>query len=138
MNEMLEKPFTDEKVMDALSQMCPTKAPGPDGLPAVFYQKHWHMVKEGVLATCLHIFNSQGSLTPLNHTYIALIPKIGKPRKVTDFRPISLYNVIYRIIAKSIANRFKQILHKIISPMQNYPWAVIWKRIEDLAPLICG
>ncbi|KAH9768956.1 reverse transcriptase domain-containing protein [Citrus sinensis] len=119
MNEMLEKPFSAEEVMDALSQMCPTKAPGPDGLPAVFYQKHWHMVKDGVLATCLHILNSQGSVTPINHTYIALIPKVRKPRKVTEFRPISLCNVIYRIVAKSIANRFKQILHKIISPTQS-------------------
>ncbi|KAH9656688.1 reverse transcriptase domain-containing protein [Citrus sinensis] len=108
-----------EEVLEALSQMCPTKAPGLDGLPAVFYQKHWHTVKEGVLTSCLHILNSQGTIGPLNHTYIALIPKIGKPRKVTDFRPISLCNVSYRIVAKTVANRFKQVLHKIISPSQS-------------------
>ncbi|KAH9734317.1 reverse transcriptase domain-containing protein [Citrus sinensis] len=119
MNESLGAPFTAEEVLEALSQMCPTKAPGPDGLPAVFYQKHWHTVKEGVLTTCLHILNSQGTIGPLNHTYIALIPKIGKPRKVTDFRPISLCNVSYRIVAKTVANRFKQVLHKIISPSQS-------------------
>ena len=119
MNEILEEHFTAEEVMKALSQLCPTKAPGPDGLPAVFYQKHSHTVKEGVLTTCLHILNSQGTIASLNHTYIALIPKVGKPRKITDFRPISLCNVIYRIVAKSIANRFKQILHKIISPSQS-------------------
>ena len=104
---------------EALNQMCPTKAPGPDGLSAAFYQKHWNEVKEGVLTTCLHILNTQGILAPLNYTYIALIPKKGKPRRVTDFRLISLCNVIYRIVAKSIANRFKQILHQIISPMQS-------------------
>ena len=82
-------------------------------------KKHWHQVKEGVTTTCLHILNKQGTITPLNHTYIALVPKIGKLRKVTEFRPISLCNVIYRIVAKSIANRFKQILHKIIFPMQS-------------------
>ncbi|KAH9782560.1 reverse transcriptase domain-containing protein [Citrus sinensis] len=119
MNEALEKPFTAEEVTEALNQMCPTKALGPDGLPAAFYQKHWKEVKEGVLTTCLHILNNQGTLAPLNYTYIAMIPKKGKPRKVTDFRPISLYNVIYKIVAKSVANRFKQILHQIISPMQS-------------------
>ncbi|KAH9647987.1 hypothetical protein KPL70_025411 [Citrus sinensis] len=54
-----------EEVLEALSQMCPTKAPGPDGLPAVFYQKHWHSVKEGVLTTCLHILNSQEAFSSL-------------------------------------------------------------------------
>ncbi|KAH9715526.1 putative reverse transcriptase/RNA-dependent DNA polymerase [Citrus sinensis] len=60
MNASLGEPFTAEEVLETLSQMCPTKAPGPDGLPALFYQKHWHTVKEGVLTTCLHILNSQG------------------------------------------------------------------------------
>ncbi|KAH9680916.1 reverse transcriptase domain-containing protein [Citrus sinensis] len=119
MNDFLEMPFTPEEVEEALTQMCPTKAPGPDGLPAVFYQKHWQTVKQGVLSTCLHILNNQGDVAPLNHTYIALIPKKGKPRKVTNFRPISLCNVIYRIVAKAIANRLKHVLPNIISPMQS-------------------
>lgn len=36
----LEQPFTREEVAEALAQMCPTKTPGPDGLPAVFFQRH--------------------------------------------------------------------------------------------------
>lgn len=90
--------------------MCPTKALGPDGFPMIFFQKHWQTVGSGVIETCLHILNEQGTLSQLNHTYIALIPKVHKPRKVTKFRPISLCNVIYRIIAKTIANRMKPIL----------------------------
>ncbi|KAH9685475.1 reverse transcriptase domain-containing protein [Citrus sinensis] len=98
MNEELGKPFTEEEIKEALFQMCPTKAPGPDGLPAAFFQKHWEVVKEGVTATCLHILNEKGTLAPLNHTYIALIPKIKKPRDVTEFRPISLcYECLHKI-----------------------------------------
>ena len=82
MNELLEKPFIAEEVVEALNQMCPTKALGPDGLPAVFYQKHWHQVKEGVTTTCLHILNKQGTITDLNHTYIALVPKLGSLEKL--------------------------------------------------------
>ena len=119
MNDLLEMTFTPEEVVEALTQMCPTKAPGSDGLPAVFYQKHWQTVKQGVLSTCLHILNKQSDVAPFNYTYIVLIPKKGKPRKVTDFRPISLCNVIYRIVVKAIANRLKHVLPKIISPMQS-------------------
>ena len=119
MNEELGRPFTEEEIKEALFQMCPTKAPGPDGLPAAFFQKHWEAVKEGVTATCLHILNEKGTLAPLNHTYIALIPKIKKSRDVTEFRLISLCNVIYRIIAKCIANRLKRFLHDVISPNQS-------------------
>ena len=48
-----------------------------------------------------------------------MVSKINKPRKVSEFRPISLCNVIYKIITKSIANRLKQHLHKVISPTQS-------------------
>ena len=116
MNEELMRPFTEEEIKEALFQMCPTKAPEPDGFPATFFQKHWKAVREGVVAICLHILNEKGNLTPLNYTYIAFIPKIEKPRDVMDYRPSSLWNVIYRIIAKTIANRLRQILHTVISP----------------------
>ena len=99
--------------------MSPTKAPEPDGLPAVFFQKHWHSIRCGVINTCLHILNDRGSITPLNHTHIALIPKVAKPLKVLDFKPISLCNVIYRIVAKTIANQLNHILHHVISLTQS-------------------
>lgn len=40
MNKELERPFTAEEILVALSQMCPTKAPGPNEFPAAFFQKH--------------------------------------------------------------------------------------------------
>ena len=115
----LEQSFSEEEITDALAQMCPTKAPGPDKFPAVFFQNHWNSVKEGVITTCLHILNEGGNLAPLNHTFIVLILKVKKPRKVNEFRPISLCNVIYRIIAKVMANRLKKNLNDIISPTQS-------------------
>ena len=119
MNSHLDQPFTEADILEALSQMHPTKAPGPDGLPTAFFQKHWASVSEGVIATCLHILNEGGNIAPLNHTFICLILKIAKPRTVMEYRPISLCNVIYRIIAKTIANRLKLILESVILPTQS-------------------
>ncbi|KAH9698518.1 reverse transcriptase domain-containing protein [Citrus sinensis] len=119
MNEQLDRPFIEEEVTAALAQMCPTKAPGPDGLPAAFFQKHWKSVKSSVISTSLYILNDKGIISPLNHTHIVLIPNIQKPERVTNFRPISLCNVIYRVIAKTIANRLKDMLNHVISPSQS-------------------
>ena len=65
MNEELNKPFTEDEVLVALAQMCPTKAPGPAGFPAAFFQKHWQSISRGLLTTSLHILNEGGTIAPL-------------------------------------------------------------------------
>lgn len=118
MNAQLVDTFIAEDIENALSHMCLTNQVQMVSL-LHFIKKHWLSVREGVIDTCLHILNNQGNLAPLNHIYIALIPKTEKPWKVSEFRPISLCNVIYKIIAKAIANRLKPILAEIIHPSQS-------------------
>ena len=110
MKEELSRPYSVEEVKVVLFQMGPTKVPGPDGMNAIFYQKFWHIVGNDVSSAVLDFLNSGIKIPEINYTHIVLIPKVKSPEKMTDFRPISLCNVIYKIISKVIANRLKTIL----------------------------
>jgi hypothetical protein len=119
MNTMLLQEFTVGEIEVALHQMHPLKSPGPDGFAACFYQSAWPTVKEEVCRAVLGFLNDGSFDAELNSTYIALIPKVQSPSKVTDYRPISLCNVLYKLISKVLANRLKKILPTIISPTQS-------------------
>ena len=56
---------------------------------------------------------------PVNHTFITLIPKTKNPEYVTQFHPISLCNVLYKIFSKVLANRLKSILPTIVTEHQS-------------------
>ena len=119
MNAKLTAMYTVEEVELAIKEMAPLKAPGPDGLPPLFYQTYWTDVGMDISQAVLSCLNSGSLLKSINHTFITLIPKVKNPEKVSEFRPISLCNVIYKIVSKVIANRLKPFLNNIISETQS-------------------
>ena len=111
----LAKPYTVEEVDYAIKEMTPLKAPEPDGMPPLFYQTYWIDVGMDVSQVVLSSLNNGSLLKSVNHTFIILIPKVKNPKRLTEFRPISLCNMIYRIVSKVIANCLKPILNSIVS-----------------------
>ena len=119
MNQSLTRDFSAAKVKLALKQMYPLKAPGSDGMPPLFFQHFWSKVSGEVTTIVLDFLNLGISPPKFNETHIMLIPKCNEPKKITEYRPISLCNVVYKIASRVIVNRLKKILPTIISDTQS-------------------
>jgi hypothetical protein len=118
-NVILSSIPTEEEVVEALSNLGSTKAPRPDGFIALFYRKYWDFVKIEVLQSIWKFFQNNSLTRNQNHSFIALIPKLSGSHTANQFRPISLCNIVYKIISKIMANRLRVHLHRIISLMQS-------------------
>nr|XP_051221192.1 uncharacterized protein LOC127339372 [Lolium perenne] len=105
MNDSLMRKFSSEDIKEALNSMGDLKAPGPDGMPAVFYKRFWELIGDKVQEEVLGVLNGGNMPTGWNETIIVLIPKTQKPEKLKDLRPISLCNIIYKIVAKTVASK---------------------------------
>lgn len=119
-NAMLTSIPEEAEITGALRLMKSDTAPGPDGMTVFFFKTYWEIVGKDVTEAVREFFFITGHLLPeLNQTHLALIPKVENPSKVSNFCPISLCNVIYKLIAKILAERLKGLLPKIISPPPN-------------------
>ena len=103
----------------APKQMHLTKALGPDVMSAIFFQKYWDVIGNDITCTVLNVLNSNMPIVDINRTNITLIPKTNNLSQMTDFRLISLSNVVYKLVSKVLANCLKIILPQIISENQS-------------------
>jgi hypothetical protein len=119
MNASLSAPFIAKDVQRALFMMGPSKALGPDGFNAGFFQLHWDILGPSITVAVLDFLNGGDMPEELNRTTICLIPKVKNPQEMKQFRLISLCNVLYKICSKIIANRLPPFLDEIISEEQS-------------------
>lgn len=119
MNADLCKSYSDEEIKAALFQMGPTKAPGPDGFPALFYQHHWNFLGEDICQAVRGFLLGRPIPEGFCDSVIVLIPKTVRPKHLKNFRPISLCNVLYKIASKVLANRLKSLLPVVVSETQS-------------------
>ena len=94
------------------------KAPGPDGFPAEFYKKCWHVIKGDLLPMFHDLFSGQLQLFHLNFGTITLLPKKTEAVRIEQLRPICLLNVSFKIFTKVRTNRLTQIAHAVVQPTQ--------------------
>jgi ribonuclease HI len=118
-NAILEASITKEELKTALFEMHPDKSPGPDGFNPAFFQKFWHLCGDDVFTAVKDWLQRGYFPSSLNETNICLIPKCERPMSMKEFRPISLCNVLYKMVSKLLANRLKQVIDKCISEEQS-------------------
>jgi hypothetical protein len=119
MNNELTAAVTDKKIEEVLFQMGPTKSPGPDGLPAMFYQCHWALIKSNVCLAVRYFLAGRHNPVDFNDTMLVLIPMVNSSENLTQFRLISQCNMLYKLASKVIANRLKKILSILILEEQS-------------------
>ena len=100
-------------------EMNGDKALRPDGFTVAFWQSCWDFVKEEILEMFKEFHEQSSFLKSLNNTFLVLIPKKDGAEDLGDFRPISLLEGLYKLLAKVLANRLKKVLGKVVSPTQN-------------------
>lgn len=76
------------------------------------------MVSPSIFQFVIHVFEDPSKIGDINQTFLTLIPKVSEPTKPSDFRPIALCNVIYKIVTKVLSNHIKSFLPYIISQNQ--------------------
>ncbi|KAK9170624.1 hypothetical protein Syun_002764 [Stephania yunnanensis] len=109
-NIHLERPFSKEELESALMDCGGSKALGPDGFTLQFFIENWDLFREDLMVVMVDFYHKGIMNAIVNETYICLIPKKENSYKVSDFRPISLVSSLYKIIAKVLAKRLRNVL----------------------------
>ena len=126
MYEAFHQAYTTKEVSKVIFHVKGSPSPRPDGLPACFYHHHWDTLGNNIINYTFDILDNNGSVFHLNQIHICLVSKKSNPLVPSDYRPISLRNVILKMVTKTIANRIKLHMDKIVN---NNKSAVIHKRL---------
>lgn len=118
-NNALTVDLTLEEFTVVINQIHPDKAAGPDGLNSAFFQHFWSMLGKEVFSCCKQWLDEVLFPEALFETTIVLILKKENAESMSDYRPIALCNVLYKILAKVLANRLKKIIQGLISENQS-------------------
>ncbi|GJU06460.1 RNA-directed DNA polymerase, eukaryota, reverse transcriptase zinc-binding domain protein [Tanacetum coccineum] len=92
---------------------------GSDGYSFAFVKKYWGTIQKDLYDFVNLFFATCVMPNGANSSFFTLIPKVNNPTLITDFRPISLIGIHYKIIAKILANRLSKVIDKIVSKEQS-------------------
>ncbi|KAJ0434710.1 putative RNA-directed DNA polymerase [Helianthus annuus] len=110
--------FSREEIKEAVWACGSDRAPGPDGFSFKFIKRFWVQLEKYFVGVLKEFHKKAQIGRGCNSSFIALIPKTRDPKSVSDFRPISLIGVIYKVIAKVLATRIKKVIPSVVASVQ--------------------
>ena len=103
--EALEMPFSKQELLEAIKGMANRKVPGKDGISKEFYLEFWEFLGDDFMKVINEVFVS-GELGPsMKEGVVSLLFKKGDPELLSNWRPLTLLGVDYKIIARALAVR---------------------------------
>ena len=114
----LEQPITAEELYAALKAGGPKKAPRSDGISRDFYVRMWDTIREDMLNVMNQMFIHKDMTRRQQHGIIVNIPKDTEDITPDGYRPISLMNTDYKLLARIMARRLTPVMEEQISTSQ--------------------
>lgn len=91
------------------------KSPGPDGFNVHFFKTSWFIIKDDLIRVVEEFHSNDRIARGCNPSFIVLIPKKEGATSLDEYRPISMIGILYKTIAKLLAERLRKVMDEIIS-----------------------
>lgn len=114
----LNRLVTEEEIHQAVFPMGPLKALGPDGFSQCLFQRFWHILGSKVVEAVQGMFLRSQLIPGINEALICLIPKGEQSETLNQFQPISLCNVLCKVVSKVPSNRLKPLMSMLTGMFQ--------------------
>ncbi|GBG68541.1 hypothetical protein CBR_g3085 [Chara braunii] len=110
----LDRPLMVEEVRQTLKTMAKGKSPGVDELTVEFYAANWNAFGPALVNLYNEVLVGGKLGKGMTHKVISMLFKKGDKSEVRNWRPISLLNVSYKMLAKILARRLSRYLPELV------------------------
>ena len=110
---------TIDECKEAVFNMKNNKSPGLDGLPCEFYKCFWNIIGSLFYEVLLSVFDNKELTFSQRISLITVLFKKGDKNDLKNYRPLSLTNTDYKIIAFIFARRLQKVIDQLISKEQS-------------------
>ena len=115
---LLIQPFISEDVLTTIREIDDNKAPRGDGFNAHFFKQAWLTMGYEVTEEVLQFFQTNKMFGSSNKVSLTLIQKLQHPSSIKEYRPISCFTTIYKIISNMLTHRLQGVMNYLVDPSQ--------------------